>query len=260
MSVDIKTIRRFDRSIDSDRVRIKDADDKKTVDEVFDKRTLSILNKLMMEGVIKSLDFPVSTGKEAKVFKGVGKDGRDVAVKIYRVSNATFKNISRYLIGDPRFAGLERNKSKLIYTWATKEYKNLARLHKSGLSVPEPLGKRENVVVMEFIGDEGGAAPTLKRVGTDDPEGLFDEVRAYLRIQHQEARLVHGDFSEYNILMKGSKPYVIDVGQAVTTDHPMAREWLQRDVSNTCRYFRSLGVEADEKALFEEIVSRKGGE
>ena len=63
-------------------------------------------------------------------------EGGFVALKIFRTSNATFKNIARYIEGDPRFVGLSGNTRKLIYAWTTKEFKNLCRMEKAGVRVP----------------------------------------------------------------------------------------------------------------------------
>ena len=84
--------------------------DRKTLDEVFDKPTLHSLEKLISDGVIDILDFPISTGKEGNVFRGMTPDKNYVAVKIYRVSTLTFKHISNYIIGDPRFKSIHKNR------------------------------------------------------------------------------------------------------------------------------------------------------
>ena len=77
--------------------RERDADDRKTYDEVFDKATLMVIYKLITEKVITSVDYPISTGKEANIFKGTTPKGDAVALKIYRLATATFKNIIRYI-------------------------------------------------------------------------------------------------------------------------------------------------------------------
>ena len=60
--------------------------------------------------------------------------------------------------------------------------------------------------------------------------------------------------------MLENKPFIIDVGQSVTIDHPMAREWLRRDVENICHYFNHLGVETDSDQLYSEITSKAEGD
>ena len=80
----------------------KDADQRKTYDEVFDQTALLSLYKLISDGTIETVDYPVSTGKEGNVFHATTKEGA-AALKIYRVNTATFRSLREYLIGDPRF-------------------------------------------------------------------------------------------------------------------------------------------------------------
>ena len=78
-----------------------------------------------------------------------------------------------------------------------------------------------------------------------------------MKKMYQEANLVHSDLSEYNILMIDNEPMIIDVGQAVLTNHPMANEFLERDVRNILAFFTKLCIEKD----YEEVLSQvQGGE
>ena len=106
--------RRIERERDSWKVRKKDSDDRKTYAEVFDKRNLLRIYKLFSDGVIDMIDFPISTGKEGNVFRAMTSDGDLLAVKIYRTSTATFRDMAKYIQGDPRFEGVTGNRRKLI--------------------------------------------------------------------------------------------------------------------------------------------------
>ncbi|MFQ6106346.1 MAG: serine protein kinase RIO [Thermoplasmata archaeon] len=251
--VDEKKLRRIDKEIDSWRMRVKDADHRKTIDEVFDRETLLSVYKLFKDGIFDTVDFPISTGKEGIIFKCSGPTG-GVALKVYRVSTATFKHITKYIVGDPRFRGVQKNRKKIIHMWARKEYRNLERMASGGVRVPKPLAYHNNMIAMEYIGTEEMPAPLLKDVYVESPEQLFDEVLENLK-RINDVGLVHGDLSEYNILMSDSTPVIIDVGQGVPLNHAMAEKWLQRDISNILRYFRRLGVEAE----FEEVHARVRG-
>ncbi len=243
----------FEREIDKWRMRRKDADQRKSYDEVFDQQNLMIIYKLFSDGVFDKLDFAVSTGKEGNVFRASTRDGKFVAVKIYRTSTSTFRDMAKYVHGDPRFKGLSSRKRKLIYAWANKEYLNLMAFTRAGVRVPKPIRQESNVVVMEYIGDEVEPARELRNVEVEDPGAIARKVLHYMKLAYQRARLVHSDISEFNILMLGQEPIIIDVGQAVLLDHPHAQEWLERDVRNMARYFRRLGVEIDVKKELEEI-------
>lgn len=233
------------------RYRVKDAEERKTYDEVFDRRTLLAFQRLINEGTLETLDYPVSTGKEGNVFRATSAKGPR-AVKVYRVSTATFRTIGRYIEGDPRFPRLGGNRRKLIYAWAAKEFKNLSRMAQAGVHVPKPIRCLENILVMRYVGSAKRAAPTLRQVVVEDPTRLLDLLLADLQGIHR-ASLVHGDLSEYNILFWRRRPYIIDVGQAVPYDHPRAEDWFRRDMENMARYFRHLGVDGDPETLTAQV-------
>ena len=100
----------------------------------------------------------------------------------------------------------------MVAMWAEKERRNLGRfvlgtlltyrLHAAGLPVPEPISLTRNVLVMEFLGDNGWPAPRLKYVALTNKsyERLYRRLVLMLRTMYQECRLVHGDLSEYNLL------------------------------------------------------------
>ncbi len=248
---DDRKLRALEARIDAWRMRLKDADDRKTYDEVFDRPTLMAVAKLINDGVLKTLDYPVSTGKEGNVFHGTGPSGA-VAVKIYRVSNATFKRLGKYIVGDPRFKGVKRNTRGMVKAWSQKEYRNLRKMAGAGARVPTPIDQRDHVLVMEYIGDESRPAPLLREVALDNPGAVFAEVQSTMAAIRR-AGLVHADLSEYNVLMWDGHPVVIDCGQSVPLEHPNADEWFRRDCGNIARFFRRLGVDADAARLEAEL-------
>jgi RIO kinase 1 len=235
------------------RFRVKDANQRKTYDDVFDEITLLTLYDLMSSGVIDTLDFPIATGKEGNVFRANTADGNMLAVKIYRVSNSTFKNIQKYVVGDKRFKNVGRNHRRAIILWAQKEYRNLERMTEGGISVPKPVACRKNVVVMEYIGTEEVPAQHLREAQLKNPDKIFKTLKKEIKTMYQDVGLVHSDFSEYNILLRNSAPVIIDVGQAVLKGHPMAETFLERDVANLIRYFNKLGVKATADEVLKEI-------
>ncbi len=218
--------------------REKDADNRKTYDEVFDRATLMVIYKLITDKIIKSIDYPISSGKEANIFKGTTHDGEHVAIKIYRLATATFKNIVRYIDGDSRFKNVKRDHRSIIYTWSKKEFRNLERMYECKLPVPKPIISRKNILIMEFIGGDGLPAPELRMVRINRPATNLKEIIQYIKTLYKEAGLIHGDLSEYNILVNDSKLILIDVGQALIYTHPMAKELLINDVKNICNYFK----------------------
>jgi len=250
--IDERRMQHLERQVDALRSKEKDSSTRKTYDQVFDHAALLTIASLIGDGVISTLDYPVSTGKEANVFHGTDASGRAKALKIYRIATATFRNIALYIEGDPRFKRVKRGTKPTIFAWAQKEYKNLVRMGDAGVRVPDPERVLDNVLVMEYIGDESRPAPTLREVDLEDPGAVYEDVVANLKAIRKSG-LVHADLSEYNFLWWQDRVVVIDVGQAVPLDHPHADEWFRRDVTNVARFFKRLGVDTT-PARLEQVL------
>jgi len=246
-------MRLLEIQVDALRKREKDSATRKTYDEVFDHAALLTIASLITDGVISTLDYPVSTGKEANVFHATTPEGHARALKIYRVATATFRNIAVYIEGDPRFKKIRKATRPTIFAWAQKEYKNLVRMGDAGVRVPQPERVLNNILVMEYVGDESRPAPALREVVLDDPAAVYEDVVSNLRAV-RKSELVHADMSEYNLLWWDGRVVVIDVGQAVTLDHPRADEWFRRDVGNIARFFKRLRVDVTPASLERAIV------
>ena len=234
--------------------RRKDSSDRKTGNEIFDKITLETLYKLANQGYIDVLNGAISTGKEANVLTGITDDEKFVAVKIYRIATSDFKKMDYYLKGDPRFNVKTKNKRKIIYSWVTKEFKNLTRLHTAGVTVPEPITSSNNVLLIEFIGDEdGNPAQPVKNQPPQDPDDFWNKLLVQLKLFVNEAKLVHGDLSNYNILNLNEEPVIIDVSQSVVLDNPISKELLERDINTLVKEYTKLGVETSFDEVWEYV-------
>ncbi len=201
----------------------------------------------------------ISTGKEANVFYADGiYEGKAVpmAVKIYRIETSSFDKMDEYIFGDRRFDYRISPRDK-IYLWTEKEFRNLERAYEAGVRVPRPYAYMKNVLLMEFIGENEIPAPTLVEIGRElaelDVEEIFVDILENIKKLYRGAELVHADLSEYNLMLL-EKPVIIDMGQAVLSDHPKAMEFLGRDIRNLARFFRKFGIKADEEQIYEEIV------
>ncbi|WWC96560.1 hypothetical protein V866_003428 [Kwoniella sp. B9012] len=194
----------------------KDKSDRATQDQVLDSRTRLVLAGLVNRKIIGKIERCVSTGKEANVYYAMP----GVAVKIYRTSILIFKSRSNYIIGEQRFKGeytSSKNPRKMVRVWAEKELRNLRRLVQGGIRAPKVFDCKENVLVMEFLGD--------------------GDKRMY-----QHCHLVHADLSEYNILLHEGHLWIIDVSQSVEHDHPKAFDFLRADLQNVEEFFGRRGV------------------
>jgi RIO kinase 1 len=214
-----------------------------TVEEVFDQTTRMVVFDLLNSGVLYEVNGVVSSGKEARVYWGKNKEGVDLAVKIYLTSSAEFKKgMHMYIEGDPRFKDVKHDTRSLIAVWAQKEFRNLKEASDANIRVPKPIAVKSNVVVMEFIGKDGVSAPSLKEQPPTNPERVYKTIVTYLKRLQQKARIVHGDLSEYNIMMWKGKPVIFDMSQSVSIEHPMADFLLTRDLTNVNRFFSRLNV------------------
>ncbi|RUM48161.1 MAG: serine protein kinase RIO [Hyperthermus sp.] len=204
----------------------------------------------------------VSAGKEARIYRAIDRQGRSYAVKIYLTATAEFrKSIWKYLLGDPRFSGIDTsNTKKLFFAWARKEYRNLLRMYEAGVRVPKPYLVYKNIVVMEFIGKDGLRAPLLREIARElsreEAVMLAKEALKQYELIYCCARLVHADYSEYNLMYLDGRLYVIDVAQAVSLDHPNSSLFLHHDLENIHRFFsRQLKIELPEVEELERWVT-----
>lgn len=125
---------------------------------------------------IEKLHGCLSTGKEANVYLADGymdldtmlmtEVKREFAVKVFKTSILVFKDRERYVSGEFRFrkGHCKSNPRKMVQLWAEKEVRNLKRLNMTNglIKAPKPYLLKNNIIVMEFIGENGMAAPRLK--------------------------------------------------------------------------------------------------
>jgi RIO kinase 1 len=156
-----------------------------------------------------------------------------------------FKNLIQYIEGDPRFGGLKRRHRDLVDIWVRKEFRNLSRLDKWGLGTAKPIGVHKNVLVMDYLGTPNGPSPRLRDVKVLNPQVVYDELIEFLAVTWQKAKMVHGDFSPYNIMWHDDGPVVIDVGQAVVQSHPKSQEFLVRDVTRLVEWANKNGLDVE---------------
>lgn len=213
--------------------------------KVLDEPTLMVLVHFINTGLIKSVDYPVSSGKESVVFRATGSKDY-LAVKVFRYETSVFqKKMHEYIEGDPRFLGEKTTLRNQVHLWARKEFANLRLCHSGGVLVPAPLALKKNVLVMEFLGQKGIPSALLKDVVLENPSSFLDSILFNMKRMHSIG-LVHGDLSPFNIVVHSGKPYFIDLGQAVLLEHPKSSFFLERDLRNVLDYFRKeFGVEKD---------------
>ncbi|XP_053294867.1 serine/threonine-protein kinase RIO1 isoform X1 [Pleuronectes platessa] len=242
----INKVTMMQKQKDANTYRVKDKSDRATVEQVLDPRTRMILFKMLSRGAICEISGCISTGKEANVYHASTSAGERRAIKIYKTSILLFKDRDKYVSGEFRFRHgyCKGNPRKMVRTWAEKEMRNLIRLQTAGIPSPEPLLLRSHVLLMSFIGKDDMPAPLLKNASFSESKAreLYLQVLQNMRKMFQEARLVHADLSEFNMLYHDGDAYIIDVSQSVEHDHPHALEFLRKDCSNVNEFFLKRGV------------------
>jgi RIO kinase 1 len=151
----------------------------------------------------------------------------------------------------------EFGKELLSGQWAMAEFEALGTLWEMGLPVPYPVQLSEREMLMEFIGRDGEAAPRLvqTRPGPDLLPELFEQLRASMLVLAQRG-WAHGDLSPYNVLLHDDRLVIIDWPQIVDIiGNPKGFEFLERDVTNMCRWFVSKGLPVDEGELLGDLVA-----
>jgi len=239
-----------DRIVKEERL-IKDENTRSIFNKVFDRATLTAVHELSRKKFFDELEFVISTGKEAHVFRC--KSGENYyALKIFKVDTSDFRHMNDYIIGDERFKEIHKDKLGMVKLWTKKEFRNLEDFTKAKVRVPLPIAWNRNCLLMEFIGKNGEASLRIKDKPFAEPEKQYKLLCEYMA-KLINARLVHSDLSEYNILNHEEEMVIIDVGQAVSTMHPNAKIFFERDILNVSKWFAKQGVETDYEKMHSDI-------
>jgi RIO kinase 1 len=202
------------------------------------------LQALIDEGVIDEVMRPLKSGKEAAVY--VVRAGDDVrCAKVYKdMAQRSFKQRVQYQEGrkvrgsrEARAIGkaTQYGRKQQESAWKNTEVDALYQLRDAGVRVPEPYGYFHGVLVMELVVDaDGHSAPRLGEV-----ELAPEQARGFHRFLIRQVvkmlcvGLIHGDLSEYNVLVAPDGPVIIDFPQVVSAaGNNAARAMLLRDVNN----------------------------
>ena len=139
--------------------------------------------------------------------------------------------------------------------WVGTEFRTQLELYEAGADVPKPIAQSGASILMEFIGDEYGSAPTLNEISLepDEAQPLFRQVMENVQLM-LDHHYIHGDLSAYNILYWEGEIILIDFPQMVQARlNPHAYDLLLRDVTRVCDYFNRFGVAADPQTITDEL-------
>lgn len=228
-------------------------------------KTPSRLQPLIDDGIIDEVIRPLMSGKEAAVF--LVRSGNDIrCAKVYKeAAKRSFKQAVEYQEGRKvrntrRARAMEKGskfgRKQQEELWHNAEVDALYRLARAGVRVPKPYGCFDGVLVMELItDDEGNVAPRLNDVSMSREQALEDHATVMRDIVRMLcAGLVHGDLSEFNVLVDNYGPVIIDLPQAIDpTANNHAERMLARDVNNMTQYYSIYAPELRDTQYAKEI-------
>ncbi|MFP5440942.1 MAG: PA4780 family RIO1-like protein kinase [Gammaproteobacteria bacterium] len=218
-------------------------------------KTPARLAPLVEDGLVDEVIRPLKSGKEAAVF--LVRCGDEIrCAKVYKdAAQRSFRQAVQYTEGrkvrSSRLAramekGSRYGKQQQEAHWQNAEVAALYRLAAAGVRVPKPYGCFDGVLLMEMIADDDGG-PAGRLADFDfTPEDARDFHRRLVRevVRMLCAGLIHGDLSEYNILVDADGPVIIDLPQAVdAAGNNHAKAMLARDIANLAEYFSQYAPE-----------------
>jgi len=236
-------------------VKEKDSERLATLEEVFDHSTVMTAYSLIRKKIIDHFDGTLSTGKESRVYLAFDLNNNLLAVKIYLITSAEFKRGMRLYLDEYGLKLYNKNFRSAVFYWCEKEFKHLKIAYDANINVPKPITYKNNILVLEFLGEDGKPAPILAECYDIDYEKTYDILVNDIKNLFN-CGIVHADLSEYNILYHKEKPYLIDFGQSVKKNHPNALYLLLRDIKNINKFFRERKVSViEDYELFEKITN-----
>lgn len=223
------------------------------------------LETLHDQGIISDVVRPLMSGKEAQIYL-VARGEELCVAKIYKeAQNRSFKNRADYTEGrkvrnsrDQRAMAkrTKHGREQEEAAWRSTEVDVIYRLHFAGVRVPTPYNFIDGVLVMELITDaDGNPAPRLGDVQFS-PEMAERVYHALIRevVRMLCAGIVHGDLSDFNVLLGADGPVIIDFPQSIDTAHNRnARQLLIRDVENLHRFRQKYMPSAPKPRYAEEM-------
>lgn len=218
-------------------------------------KTPKRIQPLVDEGLVDEVISQLMSGKEATVY--VVRSGEDIrCAKVYKEADKrSFKQAVLYQEGRKvrntrRARAMEKGsrfgRDQMEEAWQNAEVDALYRLAHAGVRVPTPYGCFDGVLLMELVTDaEGNVAPRLNDVTLTAEKAVRDHALVMTYVKRMLcAGLVHGDLSEFNVLVDSDGPVIIDLPQAVDAAANNHAKWmLARDINNMTQYYGQYAPE-----------------
>ena len=228
-------------------------------------KTPSRILPLVEDGLVDEVVRRLMSGKEADVF--MVRCGDEIrCAKVYKeASKRSFKKAVEYQEGrkvrnSRRQRAMEKGskfgRQQQEDVWQNAEVDALYKLANAGVRVPQPHGCFDGVLIMELITDDNGdVAPRLNDVGMSSEQAQEDHAEMMENIKLMLcAGLIHGDLSEFNVLVDDYGPVVIDLPQAVdAAANNNAKRMLSRDINNMTNYYSQYAPELKQTQYAKEM-------
>lgn len=235
-------------------------------------KTPQQIRPLVEDGLVDEVLRQLMSGKEAELY--VVRCGEEIrCAKVYKdASKRSFKKAVQYREGrsvrnSRKGRAMEKGsrfgRAQTEEVWQTAELDALRTLDAAGVRVPRPYGCFDGVLLMELITDAAGdVAPRLNDISVTADQARSDHAVLMRHVVRMLcAGIVHGDLSEYNVLMEEAGPVIIDLPQAVNAAaNNNARAMLIRDVVNLTRYYARFAPELNGRKYAAELwTTYEGG-
>ncbi|CDO76638.1 hypothetical protein BN946_scf184868.g52 [Trametes cinnabarina] len=205
---------------------------------------------------VYSVGNQIGVGKESDIYIIADKEGQEMVLKLHRLGRISFRAIK----SKRDYMGKRKSASWMYLSRlsAEKEYAFMKVLYEHDFPVPRPVDHARHCILMEFI----DAYPLRQIADIPSPGALYSELMDLI-VRFARAGLIHGDFNEFNILIRREtgKPVVIDFPQMVSTSHKNAEWYFNRDVECIRRFFkRRFRYESSIYPRFRAINNEKSGD
>ncbi|XP_053693298.1 uncharacterized protein LOC128741478 [Sabethes cyaneus] len=207
------------------------------------------LKSLTLRGSISGFGNQIGVGKESNIYTVVDEQGTPLCLKLHRLGRVCFRNVK-----EKRDYHGKRHKMSWLYLSrisATREFAYMKALYDRGFPVPQPIDFNRHCVIMELV--DGYPLTNVCEVG--NVETLYDDLMNLI-VRLGNCGVIHGDFNEFNVMIteQDQKPILIDFPQMVSTSHPNAEMYFDRDVQGVRELFRKkFAYESEEYPKFSDL-------
>lgn len=207
------------------------------------------LKSLSLRGSVASFGNQIGVGKESNIYTVADEDGNPLCLKLHRLGRICFRNIK-----EKRDYHGRRHKASWLYLSrisATREFAYMKALYERDFPVPKPIDFNRHCVIMELV----NGYPMTQVNEIVDVEKLYNELMDLI-VRLGNCGVIHGDFNEFNIMVTDeANPILIDFPQMVSTSHPNAKFFFDRDVKGVIELFKKkYGYESAGYPKFEDLV------